>query len=77
MNFSFRSLILLFFISLQLNAQQRSELKTMEFIPVGKYLPLYSGNNNFKTTAAFYIDRYPVTNQEFRQFVQENSEWGS
>lgn len=76
MTYFFRSLILLFFISFQLSAQKSNELKTMELIPTGKYLPLYSGNNIFKTTPAFYIDRYPVTNQEFRQFVQENPEWG-
>ncbi|MDD4597553.1 MAG: formylglycine-generating enzyme family protein [Lentimicrobiaceae bacterium] len=76
MNFSIRNLALLGLISFQLNAQQHNEMKSMELIPEGKYLPLYSGNNNFKTTGAFYIDRYPVTNQEFKKFVRDNPEWG-
>ncbi|GAB1404683.1 MAG: formylglycine-generating enzyme family protein [Lentimicrobiaceae bacterium] len=64
------------FINLQLHAQNEVEHNNMQFIAAGKYLPLYSGNNNYKEIKAFYIDRYPVTNYEYSLFVRENPDWG-
>ena len=49
----------------------------MALIKGGKYKPLYGANNNSDevTVAPFYLDKYPVTNKSFLQFVKENSNW--
>ena len=58
------------------NAQLAREQNSMLLIPAGDYQPLYAGANEVKTLEAFYMDRYPVTNKDFSQFVSENPEWG-
>lgn len=49
----------------------------MALVKGGKYKPLYGSENNSDelTVAPFYIDRYPVTNRSFLQFVKENPKW--
>ena len=45
-------------------------------IPSGNYIPLYGSTE--KTTVevnTFYLDKYPVTNEQFVQFLKENPEY--
>lgn len=52
--------------------------KGMVFIPGGIYKPLY-GSKNISLeikVAPFFIDKYPVTNKEFLEFVRRNPQWG-
>jgi formylglycine-generating enzyme required for sulfatase activity len=51
--------------------------KGMSFISGGIYKPLYGVKSNSTEikVAPFYIDKYPVTNEEFLRFVKENPQW--
>ncbi len=44
-------------------------------IPAGKYLPLYSDKNKKIDVRSFSIDIYPVTNEQFLQFLKHNKKW--
>lgn len=54
-----------------------SKQKGMILIPGGTYTPLYgSKNNQLKIKVApYFIDKYPVTNKEFLEFVRKNPQW--
>ena len=41
----------------------------------GTYTPLYGRDSLQVTISDFYMDVYPVTNQEFLDFVKTNSKW--
>ena len=48
----------------------------MARVPAGVYVPLYSGDNLQKEpVAAFLLDRYPVTNADYRTFVDARPDW--
>lgn len=47
----------------------------MQMIGAGSYLPLYGSDTTSVSVDAFYLDVYPVTNQEFLAFVKANPEW--
>lgn len=61
---------LMFFHSMMANCQSK-----MVKIKGGKYIPLYGANNQKVTIDDFSMDVYPVTNQEFLEFVKEHPEW--
>jgi formylglycine-generating enzyme required for sulfatase activity len=46
-------------------------------IPAGTYTPLYVNDTTDQSIKvdAFLIDKYPVTNEEFLEFVKENPQW--
>jgi formylglycine-generating enzyme required for sulfatase activity len=41
----------------------------------GTYVPLYAGENDRIAVRPFLLDRYAVTNEQFRQFVRANPAW--
>ncbi len=47
----------------------------MVAIQGGTYIPLYGRDSLKVTIADFYMDVYPVTNQEFMAFVKQNPKW--
>lgn len=47
----------------------------MVFIKGGRYVPLYGKQGKPVTVTNFYMDVYPVTNQNFAAFVQKNKRW--
>ena len=49
----------------------------MVFISGGVYTPLYGEKNNEVKikVAPFYLDKYPITNAQFLEFVKANSKW--
>ncbi len=51
--------------------------KGMVLISGGFYTPLYGSKNNRlqMKVAPFFIDKYPVTNKEFLEFVKKNPKW--
>ncbi|PQJ76114.1 hypothetical protein BTO13_03465 [Polaribacter gangjinensis] len=61
---------MLFLNSIIANCQPK-----MVKIKGGTYIPLYGTNNQKVTIDNFYIDVYPVTNQEFLEFVKKHPEW--
>lgn len=70
--------IILLFSNLYLaisNAQ--SNEKGMALIPSGIYTPLYtdSSNNQSIKVDSYLIDKYPVTNKKFLEFVIKNPKW--
>jgi formylglycine-generating enzyme len=56
-----------------LNAQNSVHEK-MVLISGGTYSPLYSSGEK-KEVGKFYMDVYPVTNEEYLEFVQANPQW--
>ena len=49
----------------------------MVLVDGGEYEPLYTtpGGERTERVEPFYLDRYPVTNAQFLEFVRENAEW--
>lgn len=48
----------------------------MRLIEGGQYRPLYlSKDSPLETVERFYLDRYPVTNQDFLAFVKQHPQW--
>lgn len=43
-------------------------------VPAGRYKPFLDGEEQ-QTVHAFQLQKYPVTNREFLQFVRQNPEW--
>lgn len=65
------------FICVRLSGQPAIDIKgEMALIPSGVYVPMYSSENETVPVNAFYIDRVPVTNSDFRKFAEEYPEWG-
>jgi len=46
----------------------------MVYISGGSYTPLYSSGEK-RSVESFYMDKYPVTNREYLEFVKANPEW--
>ena len=66
----------LFLLNIAFSKAQNPSFKDMVLIPKGSYLPLYSGNSKPEEGPAFYMDRFAVTNEDFRQFIKKNPQWG-
>ncbi|WP_136669221.1 formylglycine-generating enzyme family protein [Flavobacterium sp. H122] len=47
----------------------------MVFIKGGSYVPLYGKQGKPVTVTNFYMDVYPVTNENFAAFVKQNKRW--
>lgn len=60
----------LFLTTVYTNCQSK-----MVSIKGGEYIPLYGRDSMKVTIGDFYMDVYPVTNQEYLQFVKKNPEW--
>jgi formylglycine-generating enzyme required for sulfatase activity len=41
----------------------------------GSYIPLYGRDSSVVMVEDFYVDRYPVSNQDYLKFVQLNTRW--
>lgn len=61
-----------FLISLAGISQQLSEMKQ---IKGGTFVPLYGADSAEVPIADFYLDVYPVTNQQFLDFVKKYPKW--
>lgn len=48
---------------------------SMELVSGGDFMPFYSSTDDSVTVASFYMDKYPVTNAEFLEFVRANPKW--
>lgn len=44
-------------------------------IPAGQHQPFMAGKDTLIRIASFYMDKYPVTNRQFREFVKHNNKW--
>lgn len=66
-----RLTICIFFLGIShMNCQSK-----MVPIKGGSYIPLYGRDSVTVTIQDFLMDVYPVTNEEFLQFVKENPKW--
>lgn len=65
---------LVYYIALLTHPFIFGQFDAMVHIEGGTYLPLY-GSDKMIQVNDFSMDVYPVTNQEFLTFVQENPEW--
>lgn len=74
MNTRKRILIFLTVIGISLTGFSQ-ELKEMAEVKGGNYIPLYGTNATKVEVQRFLLDKYPVTNQDFLKFVQENPKW--
>lgn len=56
--------------------KEKSSKSKMVLVSSGYYIPLYSKKDEQKQKVnSFYIDAYPVTNEEFLSFVKANEKW--
>ncbi len=51
----------------------------MVFIPKGEYMPLFKVGDNFLdekiVVNSFYMSKYPITNSDFKYFIDSNPDW--
>lgn len=51
----------------------------MIFIQSGKYIPIFKSDNlkenAYVNVESFFLDKYPVTNYDFKKFILENKKW--
>lgn len=57
------------FVSLLLQQNVYSQTQTMVFIRAGKYAPIYGRDSEKVNVKSFYMDVYPITNNDFRLFL--------
>jgi formylglycine-generating enzyme required for sulfatase activity len=55
--------------------QRLLPINKMVLIDKGRYNPLYGKKGNQVIVESFLMDVYPVTNQEYLEFVKSNSKW--
>ena len=65
----------LLLISIFFANAQSSPLKNMAEIPAGSFIPLYGNDTVPVYVNSFYMDKYPVTNEEFLTFVEKYPKW--
>jgi formylglycine-generating enzyme len=69
-------ILLMIFFSMKLFSQ----ITNMVFIPQGSYIPLFKSSDMKIIEVevnSFYIDVYPVTNYQFKEFLKKNPSWNS
>lgn len=68
---------LVLLLSHLITAMPNSSDKKMALIPAGTYTPLYVDDTTDQSIKvdSFLIDKYPVTNKEFLEFVSTNPKW--
>jgi formylglycine-generating enzyme len=71
-----RKIVILFLVSagISFHFPQSSIQSNMVLVSGGSYKPLYSSDERIKVES-FYMDKYPVTNREFLEFVKANPSW--
>jgi sulfatase modifying factor 1 len=52
-----------------------SQSQPMVLVKAGEYAPIYGRDSINVKTNSFYMDVYPVTNQEYLDFVIKNQKW--
>lgn len=57
------------------SASHSQNSTAMKKISGGTFVPLYGSNDSKVAVQAFLLDEYPVTNQQFLAFVEENPSW--
>ncbi|MCC6837705.1 MAG: formylglycine-generating enzyme family protein [Bacteroidia bacterium] len=77
--------LLILFIGLPVLSKEQEETyklkntpnkNNMVLIPKGKFIPFYKKKDQeFVEVKSFYLDIYPVTNQDFLEFVKKNPKW--
>lgn len=51
------------------------QISTMKQINKGTFVPLYGSDTLAVTVSPFLLDTYPVTSQQYLDFVKKNSKW--
>lgn len=71
------SFLVLLIVSIVYAKKPSEHISDMVKIPAGTYTPLYVNDTTDQKEHVdeFLIDKYPVTNQEFLEFVKENPKW--
>lgn len=52
-----------------------AQTHSMALVKGGKYNPIYGKDSTQITFKSFYMDVYPVTNEEYLQFTKSNPDW--
>lgn len=65
------------FVAVLLTSFAGAAQNSMVKIPAGKYIPLYTDDTTGQEIKvnSFLIDKYPVTNQQYLEFVIKNPKW--
>ncbi len=71
--------IIVFFLIVSFTAECKSN-NDMVYIPHGKYEPLFKNSDVVEKKVnvdAFYINKYPVTNNDFKEFINNSPDWNT
>ncbi len=63
------------FLIVALCGQLQAQTQEMAAVKGGVYIPLYGVDSTAVKVTDFYMDRYPVTNSDYLNFVEEYPEW--
>lgn len=63
------------FLGLFFSFSVAAQDKNMAFVKGGIFSPFYGGDTNKVVIEAFKMDVYPVTNEEFLNFVKQHPKW--
>ena len=63
-----------FLISFSVSVALFGQSGEMALVPAGKFIPLY-GSSTEVEVSSFFMDKYPVTDNEFKAFIKENEQW--
>jgi formylglycine-generating enzyme required for sulfatase activity len=71
------SIAIIFFAQLLVANKPGFQNQEMSIIPAGIYTPLYVDDTTDQSVKveSFLIDKYPVTNEQFLEFVKKNPKW--
>jgi formylglycine-generating enzyme required for sulfatase activity len=58
-----------------LNDQSFGVATPMDLVKEGKYIPLYGRDSQMVVVSNLLVDKYPVTNKDFKFFVIKNERW--
>lgn len=71
-------LIVFFSLNLVFSSDLNNDCKNMVLIPKNVYYPLFKTDIDtlpYIEVESFYLDKYPVTNSDFKKFLLDNEDW--
>ncbi|AVR44641.1 hypothetical protein C7S20_04840 [Christiangramia fulva] len=67
--------ILVMMLSLVFTASFAQKNSEMALVKGGEYIPLYGSDSTLVEVDEFYMDKFPVTNAQYLEFLKNHPEW--
>lgn len=72
---NYRILCIVILLNIGFSGIIAAQPDSMALVRGGEFMPFYNSSEDSVTVAPFFIDKYPVTNAEFLEFVKANPRW--